>query len=146
MPIFACRWPNGDLSIVSAKDRADAICRLDEVDNAETSEVFRVSNLLLNLRLGDDGKFSTADDELFGEVCGAEIIARAYPKLWGTIPSAGPDAGVAIEKAVREERERIGPVVPSVPIDPTLRSIKAATDMPDALLHRLKGRRDPSKR
>ena len=35
MPVYLCRWPNGEVSIVQARDKTDAIFRLDEFDNAE---------------------------------------------------------------------------------------------------------------
>jgi hypothetical protein len=35
MPLFLCRWPNGDCSIVLARTREDAIVELDQVGNAE---------------------------------------------------------------------------------------------------------------
>ena len=75
MPIFICRWPNGDLSILAAKDKDDAICRLDEIDNAETAHVFRVSDFLLDLKLVDDGTLTTDGAHGFGEVCGP----RSWP-------------------------------------------------------------------
>lgn len=35
MPTFLCRWENGDISFVSARDKDTAIILLDEVANAE---------------------------------------------------------------------------------------------------------------
>jgi len=35
MPVFMCRWPNGDFSFVSARNKSKAIEALDEIDNAE---------------------------------------------------------------------------------------------------------------
>jgi len=37
-----CRWPDGDLSFVSARNKQDAIITLDEWDNAELAELRRV--------------------------------------------------------------------------------------------------------
>jgi hypothetical protein len=39
MPIFLCRWPNGDVSIVSAPNKDDAIEALDEFDNADHADI-----------------------------------------------------------------------------------------------------------
>jgi hypothetical protein len=39
MPLFICRWQNGDFSAVSASSKKDAIELLDEVGNAETCEL-----------------------------------------------------------------------------------------------------------
>ena len=35
MPLYLCRWPNGDCSVVWAANKGEAIELLDEVDNAE---------------------------------------------------------------------------------------------------------------
>lgn len=139
MPIFACRWPNGDLSIVAAKDRDDAICRLDEIDDAETAHVFRVDEFLLDLNLLDDGTLATDDAHRFGEVCGPEIMTNAYPTLWaarGNLSSSATDqeASRVMTEAAQQERNRIGPVPASLPIDPKLRALKEVSEMPDALL------------
>jgi hypothetical protein len=143
MPIFACRWPNGDLTILAATNKDDAICRLDEIENAETSQLFSVNDLLLDLRLTAEGHLTTQRAYGFGEICGPEVMSKAYPILWearGQLAALGndQDPGKTIRKAVEQERERIGPAPESVPIDPTLRAIKAASGMPDALLRKLK--------
>ena len=61
MPVFICRWPNGDCSFVSARSQTAAIVRLDEIDNAETAELFQVSKFMLHLRLANDGAFEFQD-------------------------------------------------------------------------------------
>jgi hypothetical protein len=35
MPLYLCRWPNGDCSVVWARNKEDAIVELDQVGNAE---------------------------------------------------------------------------------------------------------------
>jgi hypothetical protein len=42
MPVFMRRWPNGDVSFLSARNRDDAIIALDELDNAELAELSQV--------------------------------------------------------------------------------------------------------
>lgn len=61
MPVLICRWPNGDCSFVSARSKTEAIVRLDEIDNAETSEVFQAPDFMIHLRLADDGGFEFQD-------------------------------------------------------------------------------------
>jgi hypothetical protein len=151
MPIFACRWPNGDLSILAAKDKDDATCRLDEIDNAETAHVFRVDDFLLDLKLVDDGTLATDGAHGFGEVCGTEIMASAYPILWAArrnLSSSATDqeASRVVTQAVQQERNRMGPVPASVPIDPKLRALKEMTGMPDALLRKLRPKAGPKRK
>jgi hypothetical protein len=51
MPLFICRWQNGDFSAVSASSKIDAIELLDEVGNAETCELFTMKNFMMHFRL-----------------------------------------------------------------------------------------------
>lgn len=46
MPVYLCRLPNGDVSIVGACNKSDAIVVLDEFDNAEHAEISRLNELL----------------------------------------------------------------------------------------------------
>ena len=55
MPMFMCRWPNGDLSFVSARNREDAIIKLDEWDNAEVAELRQIHTFMVDFKLTDDG-------------------------------------------------------------------------------------------
>ena len=51
MPLYICRWQNGDFSAVSAASKADAIQLLDEVGNAEVCELFTVKNFMVHFSL-----------------------------------------------------------------------------------------------
>ena len=84
MPVYICRWPNGDFSAVSATDRDQAIYLLDEVDNADRAEVFRApSNFMVHFRLidkvRDPQEFWPVELEGFGEATN-ELAGRLYPK------------------------------------------------------------------
>ena len=46
-----CRWPNGDLSFVSAEKEEDAIVMLDEWDNADVAELTQVQNFMVDFPL-----------------------------------------------------------------------------------------------
>ncbi len=56
MRVFCCRWQNGDISFVAARNKEEAVLSLDEVGNAETSDIFPAPKFMLHLRLGDDGR------------------------------------------------------------------------------------------
>jgi hypothetical protein len=36
MPLFLCRWPNGDCSVLWARNKEDAVEVLDQVGNVES--------------------------------------------------------------------------------------------------------------
>jgi hypothetical protein len=51
MPLYICRWKNGDFSAVSAASKTDAIELLDEVGNAEVCELFTVKKFMVHFSL-----------------------------------------------------------------------------------------------
>jgi hypothetical protein len=48
MPLFICRWQNGDFSAVSASSREEAVELLDEVGNADVAEVFTAKRFMVH--------------------------------------------------------------------------------------------------
>jgi hypothetical protein len=64
MPLYLCRWPNGDCSVIRAANKAEAIEMLDEVDNAEGCPLTPLSDFMVHFRLSDAGKIEC---EGFGE-------------------------------------------------------------------------------
>jgi hypothetical protein len=103
MPVFCCRWPNGDISFVAGRNKKDAVADLDELGDAETGNVFAVDEFMLHLRLEDNGKLSFHS---FGEVAHFEIMTEAYPLLEALVEFAKPSSA-QIRLAVKEERRRL---------------------------------------
>ena len=52
MPLYMCRWPNGDCSVVWATNKGEAIEILDEVDNAEGCPLMALRDFMVHFRLG----------------------------------------------------------------------------------------------
>lgn len=110
--IFMCRWPNGDLSFVSARNKEDAIVMLDEWDNAELAELRQVQNFMVDFKLSNDGELEL---QAFGEDSLNDIWERAYPVLSqtrlnaptnsaGELTSSGKEM---ICNAVQAEKQRL---------------------------------------
>src|SRR6202035_4862910 len=104
-----CRWPNGDLSFVSARNKEDAIIMLDEWDNAEVAELRRVESFMVDFELNDDGELEL---KAFGECFLEDIWERAYPVLSQArlnAPTDGdeltPSGKKMIREAVRAEKQ-----------------------------------------
>ncbi|MGH9632879.1 MAG: hypothetical protein ACRD7E_31630 [Bryobacteraceae bacterium] len=72
--MFMSRWPNGDISFVSARTREDAIVILDELDDA--AELRQVRDFVVDFRLNDEGDLELKE---FGENCREAISLWAYP-------------------------------------------------------------------
>ena len=82
MPVYMCRWVNGDVSFVSAPSKEGAVALLDEVANAEGCPLFVVKDFMVHLRLKDEGKLEL---EEIGEETYHQIMEKAYPVL-GSLP------------------------------------------------------------
>jgi hypothetical protein len=83
MPLYICRWQNGDFSAVNASSRAEAIELLDEVGNAEVCELFTVKNFMVHFRLKEEtdeiDDFVPVELEGFGEGTEDLLCDRVYP-------------------------------------------------------------------
>ena len=83
MPLFICRWPNGDFSAVSAASREEAVELLDEVANADDAELFSFKNFMVHFHLNKEA--DTIHDPLpvqlegFGEGTFEMLLDRVYP-------------------------------------------------------------------
>jgi hypothetical protein len=101
-----CRWPNGDLSFVSARNKEDAIVMLDEWDNADLAELMQIRNFMVDFRLTDRGELELQE---FGEGVLDEIWERAYPVLSQARLDAEltPSGEEMIRSAVKAEKQRL---------------------------------------
>jgi hypothetical protein len=102
MKVFICRWQNGDLSIVSARDREDAVSVLDEVADATDAELFETKDLLIHFELDDNGNLVLQE---FGEGREDAIYEKAYPLLFQARTNDHHDFFEALEA----ERTRLWP-------------------------------------
>lgn len=66
-----CRWPNGDVSFVSARTNEDAIVLIDVWDDPELAEIHMI----------DSGSTMNTHFKEFGENCRDAIIEKMYPCL-----------------------------------------------------------------
>jgi hypothetical protein len=55
MPIYMCRWENGDISFVSAMSKDGSIWALDEVGTATAGMLYAVNQFMVHLTLDDHG-------------------------------------------------------------------------------------------
>jgi len=83
MPLFICRWQNGDFSAVNASSREEAMELLDEVGNADVAEVFTAKRFMVHFQLkkqvDDVEEPVPVDFEGFGEETYDMLRARVYP-------------------------------------------------------------------
>ena len=133
MHVFCCRWPNGDISFVAARNKEEAVLSLDEVGNAETSDIFPAPEFMLHLRLGDDGRLRF---EGFGEVTESDIMPKAYPVLETLTEFPKPSAS-SIRQAVRKERKRLEGRKGDEPETLIGKDVKKKLDAPAVLVNKM---------
>ena len=144
MPVFLCRWPNGDCSIVAARTKDDAIIELDEMGDAEGCQIKPLASCQVHFALTDEGSLKF---ERFGEQTRDLVFPWAYPALEEAHDQAGTAefdelslAGKkAVKKAVARERSRVRIDEAKLPQPETEigREVKAKTGMPTVLVDRL---------
>jgi hypothetical protein len=82
MPLYICRWQNGDFSAVSAASKTDAVALLDEVGNAEVCELFTAKNFMVHFSLKQQtdevDDFVPVELEGFGEETVDILCERVY--------------------------------------------------------------------
>jgi hypothetical protein len=143
VPVFMCRWPNGDLSFVAAASKDDAIVMLDELDNADLAEVKQIQDFMIDFRLTDSGEL---EFQGFGERCTENIWERAYPVLSRAVWSAPTNAAgepsspsqELVLKAVAAERQRLtGKNKRKAPDTETGKAVQSQMGAPTVLVNRL---------
>jgi hypothetical protein len=100
MPLFICRWQNGDFSAVSAASRDEAMELLDEIGNADIADLFTVKNFLVHFQLKAqaDNMEEPVPVELegFGDGTYEVLCERVYPvygKVSGKVVDDLPTTG-----------------------------------------------------
>jgi hypothetical protein len=73
-----CRWENGDCSFISAPTKNAAIQYLDEIGNADGSELTAIRDFMVHFELTPEGKLQLHS---FGEWAEDAIFEKAYPML-----------------------------------------------------------------
>jgi len=94
VPVYICRWQNGDFSAVSAPSRADAIHLLDEVGNAEVCDLFPAKNFMAHFHLKeseDVEEMIPVELEEFGEETYGVLSDRVYPVYANAVLKAQDD-------------------------------------------------------
>ena len=78
MPVFAVRGVDGQIGIVAARNKVDAVERLDEFANFEGCPVKELPDVMLLLDIDDDGELALRH---LGEGMDVAIRRFAYPLL-----------------------------------------------------------------
>lgn len=136
MPLYVCRWQNGDFSVVQANNKEHAIEMLDEAENAEGLPLYAISDFMVHFRLADSGEIEL---QAFGDDFDDFLHDHIYPTLSEVQMSFEGDAWAddpRIKAAVEAERNRIKPKATDDPDTEIGRKLKAETDLPTSVVNR----------
>ena len=149
MPLFICRWQDGDFSAVSAASRDEAMELLDEVGNADVADLFTVKNFMVHFQLKTDAENMEepvpVELEGFGEGTYEMLCERVYPVYskvsgnvvddlltTGEIPKEKRDAALKTlnEALVTERMRKLDSKKPKVSEDPDVAELQEECDVP----------------
>jgi hypothetical protein len=136
MPLYLCRWENGDFSLIQAQDKIHALGKLDEIANAEGLPLHPITDFMVHFRLTDEG---TIELEGFGEEFADHIREHVHPVLGklGVFPyDLSSEDKERIKDAVRKERDWLKATKVPEPETELGKRIKAQLDMPAAVVDR----------
>jgi len=138
MPLYMCRWINGDISFIWAHSKTAAVEALDEIDNAERCPIIPIHDFMIHFGLTDQGELELQG---FGEVAENEIFEKAYPLLEQAIMGAPdgfnpekPEGKALVMEAVERERKRVRPKPIPEPKTALGKEIKRQTGAPTSLI------------
>jgi hypothetical protein len=113
MPVFICRWPNGDVSAASADDLDEAIELLDEIGNARgnTDNIFEAAHFMVHFKLSEKAVDWPENDtplwlEGFGEKFWSQLMEYAYPEYYKEILDDDVTAE-SVNESLQRERKRL---------------------------------------
>jgi hypothetical protein len=133
MPVFAVRGIDGRVGIVAARNKLDAVERLDEFANFEGCPIRQLPDLMLLLDIDDEGEIVLRH---LGEQMERSIRRFAYPSLERLARSGQFDDREQARKAVRAERERVRRKSTPPPHTGRGREIQQQTDLPSSLIRK----------
>jgi len=140
MPVYCCRWEDGEVSFVSARSKSDACFRLDEFAAAEPEDLREAEEFMLSFALSDDGGVVLSE---LGEATG-KLFEEIYPVLYRAKQRAGmgieepvKSGGPEIRAAVEKERTRLtGRMRKRQAKSPTARALQEELGMSAAVADR----------
>ncbi len=150
MRVFAVRSVDGQLGIVAARNKVDAVERLDEFANFEGCPIRELPELMLLLDMDDEGAFTL---EHVGEEMNEAIRTFAYPLVEKAFEDVldqqedghpdpidrneqAPAQTELIRKAVEGERKRVQRKSMAEPLTERGREIQRQLDVPTSLIRK----------
>lgn len=143
MPVYLCRWPNGDVSIAAGESEVEVADVLDEVDNPDAAELMQLDHAVaFHFKLGsipgEEGILPLRFEDMSEEL-ESSIHERAYP-VFNEV-STKPDPTVKeLTEALKHEKNPIYRKAPELSSNPSVTGLQDELQMPRVVLEHLAGR------
>jgi hypothetical protein len=143
MPIYICRWPNGDVSLAAGESEVEVADVLDEVDNPDAGELMELDHPIavhfkLGAKPGEEGTLPLCFQDM-SEQLESPIYERAYPVYNEVCMKADPTVKELTE-ALKHEKNPIYRKAPEPSLNPSVAGLQEELQMPRVLLEHLAGR------
>src|ERR1017187_8434760 len=143
MPIYLCRWSNGDVSLAAGESEVEVADVLDEVYNPDAAELMQIDHAIavhfkLGTRPGEEGTLPLRFESM-SEQLESSIYERAYP-VYNEV-YAKPDPKVnELTEALKHEKNPIYRRAPEPSSNPSVAGLQDELQMPRVVLEHLAGR------
>jgi hypothetical protein len=143
MPIYLCRWSNGDVSLAAGESEVEVADVLDEVDNPDAAELMQLEHAIaVHFKLGtrpSEGGTLPLRFEDMSEQLESSIYERAYPVFNEVCTKPDPTVKELTE-ALKHEKNPIYRRAPEPSSNPSVAGLQDELQMPRVVLEHLAGR------
>ena len=143
MPLFICRWPNGDVSLAAGESEFEVNDVLDEVDNPDVAELMQLDHAIavhfkLGTKPGEGGALPLRFEDM-SEQLESSIYERAYP-VYNEVRTKPDPTVKELAEALMHEKNPIYRKAPEQSSNPAVADLQDELQMPRVVLEHLAGR------
>ena len=140
MPVYICRWSNGDVSLAAGESDVEVADVLDEVDNPDGAELMQLDHAIavhfkLGTRPGEEGtlplRFEDMSEQLESSIC-----ERAYP-VYNEVRTKTDPTIKELTEALKHEKNPIYRKAPEPSANPSVAALQDELQMPRVVLEHL---------
>ena len=143
MPVYLCRWSNGDVSLAAGDSEVEVADVLDEVDNPDAAELMQLDHAIavhfkLGTRPGEEGTLPLRFEDM-SEQLESSIYERAYP-VYNEVREKPDPTIKELTEALKHEKNPIYRKAPEPSSNPSVAGLQDELQMPRVVLEHLAGR------
>ena len=138
MPVYLCRWSNGDVSLAAGESEVEVADVLDVVDNPDGAELMQLDHAIavhfkLGTRPGEEGtlplRFEDMSEQLESSIC-----ERAYP-VYNEVRAKTDPTIKELTEALKHEKNPIYRKAPEPSANPSVAPFKMNCKCPELCLN-----------